>query len=161
MASARHRVVIVVEGLTAGGRRLDPRARVDGRTSGHRRVVQHWEVMEDSEPAVSGAPVVRGVVATAAQAVRPNAKLIALLSIGHFVVDLNQGSLPALLPFLKSAHQLSYSAVATIVLAANVASSIVQPLFGYFADRASRRWMLPVSVLLTGGGFGLMGLAAG
>jgi FSR family fosmidomycin resistance protein-like MFS transporter len=51
--------------------------------------------------------------------------------------------------------------VATIVLAANVASSIVQPLFGYFADRESRRWMLPASVLLTGGGFALMGLAPG
>ena len=85
--------------------------------------------MADSEPAVYGAPVVRGVVATAAEAVRPNAKLIALLSIGHFVVDLNQGCLPALLPFLKSAHQLSYSAVATIVLAANVASSIAAARF--------------------------------
>jgi len=117
--------------------------------------------MANSEPAVYGASVVRGVVTTAAEAIRPNAKLIALLSIGHFVVDLNQGCLPALLPFLKSAHQLSYSAVATIVLAANVASSIVQPLFGYFADRESRRWMLPASVLLTGGGFALMGLAPG
>src|SRR5262245_47738762 len=117
--------------------------------------------MAESEPVLYDAPVPRGLVATVAQSVRPNAKLIALLSVGHFVVDLNQGALPALLPFLKGAHQLSYSAVATIVLAANVASSIVQPLFGYFADRASRRWMLPVSVLLTGGGFGLMGLAAG
>lgn len=95
------------------------------------------------------------------QAVRPNAKLIALLSIGHFVVDLNQGSLPAFLPFLKSAHQLSYAAVATIVLAGNVASSIVQPLFGYFADKTARRWMLPASVLLTGAGFSTLGLAPG
>jgi MFS transporter, FSR family, fosmidomycin resistance protein len=117
--------------------------------------------MAESEPALYDAPVPRGLVATVAQSVRPNAKLIALLSVGHFVVDLNQGSLPALLPFLKSAHQLSYSAVATIVLAANVASSIVQPLFGYFADHASRRWMLPASVLLTGGGFARMGLAPG
>src|SRR5439155_317415 len=69
--------------------------------------------------------------------------------------------LPALLPFLKSTHQLSYAAVATIVLAANVASSIVQPLFGYFADQTARRWILPTSVLLTGGGFALMGLAPG
>ena len=117
--------------------------------------------MADSKPAVYSAPVAPGFVASTAQAIRPNAKLIALLSLGHFVVDLNQGSLPAFLPFLKTAHQLSYSAVATIVLAANVASSIVQPLFGYFADRTARRWMLPASVLLTGGGFALMGLAPG
>jgi FSR family fosmidomycin resistance protein-like MFS transporter len=117
--------------------------------------------MADSEPAVYSAPVAPSFVASAAQSIRPNTKLIALLSIGHFVVDLNQGCLPAMLPFLKSAHQLSYAAVATIVLAANVASSIVQPLFGYFADQTARRWMLPTAILLTGGGFALMGLAPG
>ena len=79
--------------------------------------------MADSEPAVYTAPVVPRLVASAARGIRPNAKLIALLSLGHFVVDLNQGSLPALLPFLKTAHQLSYAAVATIVLAANVAEA--------------------------------------
>ena len=115
--------------------------------------------MADSVPANYSAPVSPGLVATTARAIRPNTKLIALLSIGHFVVDLNQGSLPALLPFLKSAHQLSYASVATMVLAANVASSIVQPLFGYFADQTARRWMLPASVLLTGAGFALLGLA--
>src|SRR6058998_2076623 len=117
--------------------------------------------MADSEPVIYSAPVAPSFVASAAQSIRPNTKLIALLSIGHFVVDLNQGCLPAMLPFLKSAHQLSYAAVATIVLAANVASSIVQPLFGYFADQTARRWMLPASVLLPGGGFALMGLAPG
>src|SRR2546422_10753707 len=117
--------------------------------------------MADSKPAAYSAPVAPALVAATMDGIRPNAKLIALLSLGHFVVDLNQGSLPAVLPFLKSAHQLSYAAVATIVLAANVAGSIVQPLFGYFADRTARRWMLPASVLLTGGGFALMGLAPG
>ena len=102
-----------------------------------------------------------GLLASTAQIVRPNTKLIALLSVGHFVVDLNQGSLPALLPVLKSAHQLSYAAVATIVLAGNVASSIVQPVFGYFADQTARRWMLPASVLLTGAAFAALGLVPG
>jgi FSR family fosmidomycin resistance protein-like MFS transporter len=117
--------------------------------------------MADFEPAVYTAPAPAGRVSSTAQSMRPNAKLIALLSIGHFVVDLNQGSLPAFLPFLKTTHQLSYAAVATIVLAGNVASSIVQPLFGYFADKTVRRWMLPASVLLTGVGFAALGLAPG
>jgi FSR family fosmidomycin resistance protein-like MFS transporter len=114
--------------------------------------------MADSKPAAYTAPA---LVAPTSDRVRANGKLISLLALGHFVVDLNQGSLPALLPFLKTAHQLSYAAVATIVLAANVASSLVQPLFGYFADQTARRWMLPASVLLTGAGFALMGLAPG
>src|SRR5438445_9777325 len=114
--------------------------------------------MADSKPAAYTAPA---LVASTSDPVRANAKLISLLALGHFVVDLNQGSLPALLPFLKAVHQLSYAAVATIVLAANVASSLVQPVFGYFADQSARRWMLPTSVLLTGACFALMGLAPG
>jgi len=110
---------------------------------------------------VYSARAASGLLASTAQIVRPNTKLIALLSVGHFVVDLNQGSLPALLPVLKSAHQLSYAAVAMIVLAANVASSIVQPVFGYFADQTARRWMLPASVLLTGAAFAALGLVPG
>src|SRR6266446_2823400 len=117
--------------------------------------------MAEPKPAAYGAPAAQALVASTTDRVRPNAKLIALLSLGHFVVDLNQGSLPAVLPFLKSAHQLSYASAATIVLAANVASSLVQPLFGYFADQTARRWMLPASVFLTGVGFALMGLAPG
>jgi len=110
---------------------------------------------------VYSARAASGLLASTAQIVRPNTKLIALLSVGHFVVDLNQGSLPALLPVLKSAHQLSYAAVAMIVLAGNVASSIVQPVFGYFADQTARRWMLPASVLLTGAAFAALGLVPG
>lgn len=77
------------------------------------------------------------------------------------MVDVNQGALPAILPFLKSAHQLSYGAAATLVLAANVTSSILQPLFGYLADRTARRWMLPVAVLVSGLGVAATGVAPG
>src|SRR3990170_1073793 len=114
--------------------------------------------MAESEPAVYDAAAASPFAATPVERVRPNARLIVLLSLGHLVVDLNQGSLPAVLPFLKAAHQLSYAAAATIVLAANVTSSLIQPLFGYFADQTARRWMLPISVLLSGAGLALTGL---
>ena len=51
--------------------------------------------MADSKPAAYGAPAAQALAPSIADRVRPNAKLIALLSLGHFVVDLNQGSLPA------------------------------------------------------------------
>ena len=92
---------------------------------------------------------------------RPAIRLIALLALGHLVTDVNQGSLPALLPYLKTAHNLSYAAVAAIVLAATMSSSIIQPLFGYFADRTARRWLLPLSVVISGAGLGLTGIAPG
>jgi FSR family fosmidomycin resistance protein-like MFS transporter len=101
------------------------------------------------------------VLADVTDRLRPNAKLIALLALGHLVVDVTQGSLPAVLPFLKSAHGLSYAEAGTIVLTANVTSSIVQPLFGWLSDRAVRRWLLPLSVLTCGIGLGLTGAAPG
>jgi len=99
-------------------------------------------------------------VAPPADRVRPDMRLLGLLALGHMVVDINQGSLPALLPFLKSGLALSYTATGIIVLTANVTSSLVQPLFGYFADKTARRWLLPLSVLLSAIGLALTGLAS-
>jgi MFS transporter, FSR family, fosmidomycin resistance protein len=86
-------------------------------------------------------------------------RLLSLLALGHMVVDINQGALAALLPFLKSALTLSYTATGIIVLTSNVTSSLIQPLFGYFADKTARRWLLPVSVLFSSIGLGFLGLA--
>ena len=113
--------------------------------------------MADSRPAAYDEAA--AVAPPTVERVRPHLRLIALLSVGHFVIDLMQGAMPALLPFLKNAHDLSYAAAGTIVLAGTVTSSIIQPLFGYFADQTARRWMIPVSVVLTGLGFALLGVA--
>lgn len=90
---------------------------------------------------------------------RPNARALALLAWGHLVIDTHQGALPALLPFLKAAFGLSYTAAGTVLLVATVASSVIQPLFGYLSDRSARRWLLPWSVVLTTLGLALVGLA--
>jgi len=113
--------------------------------------------MADSKPATYSDAAL--VVPSISERVRPDARLIAFLSLGHLMVDMNQGALPAILPFIKSAHQLSYAAVGTIVLGGNVTSSIIQPLFGYLADQAARRWILPVAVALSGLGLALTGVA--
>jgi hypothetical protein len=42
---------------------------------------------------------------------RPNYRLLGLLALGHLVIDTNQGSLPALLPYLKAVLGLSYTAL--------------------------------------------------
>ncbi len=105
------------------------------------------------------APLPAPMAAAPAERVRPDMRLLGLLAVGHLVVDTNQGSLPAILPFLRTALGLSYAAAGTIVLMANVTSSLIQPLFGYLADRTARRWLLPISVFLSSLGIGLTGLA--
>jgi len=81
-----------------------------------------------------------------------------LLSVGHLVTDINQGALPAMLPFFIAAHDLSYAAAAGIVFAATMTSSIVQPLFGHAADRFAKPWMLSVGLMLAGLGLALTGI---
>ncbi|MDA8096144.1 MAG: MFS transporter [Desulforudis sp.] len=88
------------------------------------------------------------------------AGLIAVLAVGHLVVDLCQGALPLLLPILKETFQLSYTAVGAVVLIASFSSSIVQPLFGIFSDRFSFRWLLPLGCFLTCLGFGAASVAS-
>jgi FSR family fosmidomycin resistance protein-like MFS transporter len=112
---------------------------------------------DPSSPAVA-LPAPAGVI-TPAGRVKPDMRLLGFLALGHMVIDINQGSFPVILPFLKDALNLSYAATGLIVLAANITSSLIQPLFGYLADKTARRWLLPISVLLSAVGLGFLGLA--
>lgn len=76
-----------------------------------------------------------------------NKKALALLGLGHLMVDLNTGALPALLPFLKTSFGLSYTMIGALVLVANLTSSVIQPLFGYLSDRSAQAWLLPFGVV--------------
>ena len=67
-----------------------------------------------------------------------NRRYITLLTAGHFFTDINQGALPAILPFLVLDQGMSYTAAAGLVFAANAASAVIQPLFGFWADRLSK-----------------------
>ena len=84
-----------------------------------------------------------------------NKEAIALLSLGHFLIDFCQGVVPALVPFLVSERHFSYTAAASLVFALSATSSVVQPLFGQLADRLELAWLLPASVLVAGLGLAL------
>jgi FSR family fosmidomycin resistance protein-like MFS transporter len=86
-------------------------------------------------------------------------RLLATLLVGHLMTDLNQGMLPALLPFFIAQHGLSYSQAGGLLLAANVSSSVLQPLFGHLADRRPSPWLVPAGVLLAGFGVAVSGVA--
>ena len=83
------------------------------------------------------------------------------LAAGHFLVDLNGGVLPALWPTLQAADQLSYGAIGLLVMAFNLASSLLQPLLGAFSDRGRRAWLLPLALGLAGLGVAALGVVHG
>jgi FSR family fosmidomycin resistance protein-like MFS transporter len=88
-----------------------------------------------------------------------NKKALAILSVGHFVTDISQGALPALLPYFKEFLNLSYTLSGVIVLSANLTSSIIQPAFGHLSDRKPMGWFLPFSPFIACLGMALAGFA--
>ena len=84
-----------------------------------------------------------------------NRQALALLSVGHFLIDLCQGIVPALVPFLVEGRQFSKAAAAGLVFAISATSSVVQPIFGQLADRLAMAWLLPASILLSGAALSL------
>jgi FSR family fosmidomycin resistance protein-like MFS transporter len=82
---------------------------------------------------------------------------LGVLSFGHLSVDLAQGTVPALLPFLVRDRGYGYAAAGALLLFSSVGSSFLQPLLGAFADRIRAGWMMPVGTLLAAGGIALAG----
>jgi FSR family fosmidomycin resistance protein-like MFS transporter len=98
------------------------------------------------------------IPADAQQTEAADYKSIALLSACHFSDDLNQGVVPAMLPFFITAYHLSYAAAAGLVLAQTLFSSVAQPLFGLLADRRPSPWLIPIGLSFAGLGVALTGL---
>ena len=88
-------------------------------------------------------------------------RTVVLLSLGHLVTDINQGALPALLPFFITEYHLSYAAAGFLIFACNIASTVVQPLFGHLADRRPNAWLLPAGIASAGAGLAVTGLVPG
>ena len=75
---------------------------------------------------------------------------IYLFTLGHFAVDWAQGAIPVLLPYFISACSLSYQDAGTLAFANILLSSVVQPVFGYYADKVSKPWFAPLGIIITG-----------
>jgi FSR family fosmidomycin resistance protein-like MFS transporter len=86
-------------------------------------------------------------------------RALTVLGAGHLCVDLCQGAVPALLPFLAHERGYSYAALGALVLFSTIGSSIVQPLFGLLSDRIATPWLMPGGLVLAGAGIALAGPA--
>lgn len=95
--------------------------------------------------------------ATEASRGKPS-KLVFLLMLGHICVDMVQGGIAAVIPFLVMQNGFSFAAAGMLVFAANIASAVIQPLFGWLGDRAARPWLMAVGVALAGVGMAGIGL---
>ena len=79
------------------------------------------------------------------------------MAAGHLFCDMNSGILPALLPFLIFAYDFTYTAAAALIFAANIVSSVSQPFIGIYSDIISKKWMVPLGLILGSSGLAVIG----
>ena len=83
-----------------------------------------------------------------------------LFALGHFCVDWAQGAIPALLPSFVQNYGLSYQEAASLVFANVLLSSVLQPVFGYYSDKISLPWLIPLGPLFCGLSITLIGFSS-
>lgn len=69
-----------------------------------------------------------------------------LLGLGHFTVDVYANMLPPLLPIFKQLYGLTYAATAGLTSIFSITSTLIQPIFGYIADRYGKKWIAALGV---------------
>ena len=91
---------------------------------------------------------------------KPHGRGLAITGLAHGVSDFYSGMVPLLIFAIVSAHHLSPLYQGAIGFLWYLTSSIVQPLFGAYSDRAGRWWFLPASVGLTAAAVSCIGAAS-
>lgn len=93
--------------------------------------------------------------------VKWNLRALVTMGFAHGASDFFSGMVPLLIFTIVSARHLSPLYQGAVGFLWYLTSSIVQPLFGAYSDRAGRWWFLPASVALTAAAVSLIGLSGG
>lgn len=90
---------------------------------------------------------------------RQDAKVLGLISTGHFMSHFYGLTLPPLFPFLKDAFDVSYTELGVMMAVIGAATAISQVPVGFLVDRLGARLVLTAGLIVIALGFGLVGLA--
>lgn len=71
------------------------------------------------------------------------------ISFSHLLNDTIQALLPSIYPMLKDSYRLSFTQLGLITFTFQVTASLLQPLVGYYTDKRSMPFSLPVGMGLT------------
>lgn len=78
-----------------------------------------------------------------------NKKAIIWLSGGHFINDIYTGVLNPIMPFIAAKIGLSMAFATIILTISHIFSSLMQPIFGFFADKIRKRTFIFWGLLLS------------
>jgi MFS transporter, FSR family, fosmidomycin resistance protein len=90
---------------------------------------------------------------------RQDARVLGLISTGHFMSHFYSLTLPPLFPFLKDAFDVSYTELGVMMALMSGATAVSQVPIGFLVDRLGARLVLTAGLIIIALGFGLVGLA--
>ena len=73
-------------------------------------------------------------------------KVLATISVCHLLNDMLSSLLPAIYPLLKDSFNLTFAQVGLITLTYQTTASLLQPLVGYYTDKNSKPYSLPIGM---------------
>lgn len=113
-----------------------------------------------------------GSLSAAATAVPPSAdpmqasqpqgfliRIVGAAAFAHLLNDLIQALLPSVYPMLKAQYSLTFGQIGWIALIYQVTASLLQPWIGLYTDKHPKPYLLPVGMLATLAGIGMLAFA--
>ena len=88
-----------------------------------------------------------------------NIRAVKWLEFSHFMIDFYPGFIAPMLPFIASKIGVEVAAAMTIISLANISSYLMQPVFGYIADRCQKRFFIFWGIIIASVFIPLMGYA--
>lgn len=95
-----------------------------------------------------------------AKKARTSFGILGAISLSHLLNDMIQSLILALYPLLQAEFSLSFVQIGMITLTFQLASSLLQPVVGYYTDKYPMPWSLPVGMCFTLCGLILLALAS-
>jgi FSR family fosmidomycin resistance protein-like MFS transporter len=109
---------------------------------------------------VATPPVIADVALPPRPAVRETALgVLGAISLCHLLNDLMQSVIPAVYPILKDSYALDFGQIGLITFANQATASLLQPVVGYFTDRAPKPYSLAAGMAFTLVGLVLLSFA--
>lgn len=101
---------------------------------------------------------VAGAAASTTKA-RTSFGILGAISLSHLLNDMIQSLILAIYPLLQSEFSLTFMQIGMITLTFQLASSLLQPVVGYWTDKYPMPWSLPIGMCFTLSGLVLLALA--
>lgn len=86
-------------------------------------------------------------------------RVLAAVSLCHFLNDTLQSVIPAVYPILKTTYRLDFGQIGLLTLSGQLTASLLQPVVGLYTDRRPLPYSLAVGMGFTLGGLVLLSVA--